>query len=61
MLATAQRKKGMLPHPLTHPLLLPERSSSADCPKRGVGMVLPSEVGSKVATNSPFFSKMHGQ
>ena len=59
MLATAQGNKGMLPHPLSHRLRLPERSSSADCPKRGVRMVLPSEVGLKAATNSSVFSKRH--
>lgn len=61
MLATARVNKGMLPHPLSHPLLLLEHSSSADCLKRGVRMVFPSEVGLKAATNSLVFSKMHEQ
>lgn len=58
-LAAAQGNKGMFPHPLSHPLLLPEHSSSADCPKRAVRMILPSEVGLKAATNTSVFSKMH--
>lgn len=37
MLATARLNKGMLPHPLSHPLLLLEHSSSADCLKEEVG------------------------
>lgn len=49
MLAAAQGNEGMLPHHLSDPLLHPEHSNSADCPKIGVRMALPYEVGSKAA------------
>lgn len=49
MLAAAQGNEGMLPHHLSDPLLHPEHSNSADCPKIGVRMALPYEVGSEAA------------
>jgi len=53
--------KRMLPHPLSSPSPLPERSVSADYPKRRGRMVLPSEVGLKAATNRSVFSKAREQ